>query len=50
MEQAPQGSGHGSELLELREHLNNALGQRVCVWVGSEWSQGLDSVIRVGPF
>lgn len=33
MEQVPQGSGHGPELLELRGFLGTALRYRVWVWV-----------------
>jgi len=32
MEQAPQGSGHGPELLELREGIGSILRQRDWVW------------------
>jgi len=28
MEQAPQGSGHGLKLMELKKHLDNALRRR----------------------
>jgi len=31
LEQAPQGSGHDSELLEFKEQLDNALRYRVCI-------------------
>ena len=33
VEQAPQGGGHVSKLSELKEHLDNALGARVCILV-----------------
>jgi len=45
---SPEGSGHGPELLELKEHLGNALRHRVCVLGGRVWTQELDSMILVG--
>ena len=45
----PQGSGHGPELLEFKEHLDMTLKHWVCILGGPVWSQGLDSVVVVGP-
>jgi len=38
MEQAAQDSGHGHKLLELKEHLDNALRHRVILG-GTMWRQ-----------
>ena len=47
---SPEGGGHGFGLLEVKEHLNNALRCRVWNLSGALWIQGLDSMILVGPF
>lgn len=46
MEQASQGSEHGPELLELREHLDNTLSQRVWILGGCVWIWELDWSLR----
>jgi len=47
----PQGSGHGPELPEIREHLNNALRQRVRILGGKgscvEPGAGLDGSLPI---
>ena len=48
-EQAPQGSDHGTKLLELKEHLDSALRCRVWILGGTMWSQELDSGILGDP-
>ena len=50
MERAAQGSGHGPELPEFKEHLDTSLRHRVWFLGGPVWSQELDSMILVGPF
>jgi len=50
MEQVSQGSGHNPRLSLFKKHLDNALRRMVWFFGGAEWSQGLDSVIPVGPF
>jgi len=46
----PQGSRHGFELLELREHWDTALSHKGCVSKGLLWSQELDSMILKDSF
>jgi len=41
MERAAQGCGHGSNLLQLKEHVSVSIPM---------WSQGLGSMTCVGPF
>lgn len=43
MEQAPQGIGHSSKLLEFKKHLDNALRHTVWFLGGPEQSQKLDA-------
>ena len=50
MEQAPHGSGHGTELLEFKERLDNGVIYMVLFLGGAVWSQELYSMITVGPF
>jgi len=37
-------------LMELKKRVDNSLRHRVWILGGPLWSQGLDSVILVGPF
>ena len=50
MEQPAQGSGHGPELPELTEHLDNTFRHWVWIMSGAVWSWELGSVIPVGLF
>ena len=50
MEQAAQGSGHSTTLMEFKEHLDNAVGYRIWLLGGPLWSQELGSVVLVGLF
>jgi len=45
MEQAPQSSGHGPELLVFKELLDNSLRRRVWILGGPVWRQELDSIL-----
>jgi len=45
MEKAAQDRGNGTELLELKKHLDNALRHRVWILGGPVPSQGLDSIL-----
>jgi len=49
-ELAPQGSDHSTELLEFRERLGCTLRHTAWFWGDPVWSQGLDSMVLVGPF
>lgn len=44
MEQAPQGSGHGSKLQEFKENLDIAFRHRIGILGVPVWHQGLDSM------
>lgn len=44
---APEGGGHSPKLLQLRECLNSTLR---ALLGNAVWSQGLDSMVLVGPF
>jgi len=46
----PKGSGHGLELMEFKERLDNGLRHRVWILAGAAWSHELDTMILVGPF
>lgn len=50
MDKLPKGSGHASEMLKLRKHLDITLRHRVWILGGAVWSQGLDLMILVGLF
>lgn len=50
LDQAPWGSGHGSEVLEFKKRLDSALRDRVWFLIGLRWSQELDSMTLIGPF
>ena len=50
MEQTAQGSGHGPELLEFKEHLDSALRHRVWILSDPVWSQDWTQRSLLVPF
>lgn len=50
MEWNAQGSGHGRELLEFKEHFYSPLRYRIRIWGGRVWIQDSDPVIFGGPY
>lgn len=53
LEQAPQGSGRGTQLVQVREcsqSLDGALSHRVSILGGPVWGQELDSIILMCQF
>lgn len=41
LEQAPRGSGHGTKLLQFKEHLNSVIDQRIGILCSPVWRQGI---------